>query len=469
MVWCEDTPATFFERFWGKKYDDIFTWLGMVYEHLKEVDRIITPFRSRKRLRKVVNRLKFTTGVRDTLITLLDSLRQEVDDLFTMSDKAFNKTHFDMSLTREEVYRYGNSANLITLASGQADICQDLYDFYRSSAELAISLEFEIFSDWEGIPKAPSPTALSREWVQSELKFLNAEDYTALPRAIAAAAVRRSQKLRFNIFAQHQEICRRVKICQISNQDVPYTGCHATFATAFNKLLCASNDECTVNCEYFSRNPASPRFKMVEYVSENPAEFRDEMIPLRQILNESHDGLTREEIFSPTTKAKVATDIAVTGLIFLRSSWYTELCSCRLRCEQLSNDGYFRCCLRVGPIEHVPPRWGRNSHGCWCNTVPGMHLRRIGLLLVEVAVGRPILNDAVTGSTMLLQYAIKDPPNMNQGDIKSISHDVFLATCSVPYQNAVEYCLRSSLKPSDIRSVASRNDFQEYFDNVVTP
>ncbi|SPB51396.1 unnamed protein product [Aspergillus niger] len=401
----------------------------------------------------------------------MDNLRQEVDDLVTMSENAFTNKHFDMLLTREEVYRYGNSANLITLASDQADICQELYDFYRSSASFIINLEFDIFSDWEGVQRAPAPSTVSpREWVQSELRLLNAEDHTTRPKAIAAAAVRKSEKLVFNMFiAQHEMTCRRVQISQINDEDVSYAGCHATLAAAFNQLLRASNDGSTRRCQCFSRDPVSPRFKMVEYVSGNRADYVDTMTPLRQILSGSHGHSEREEIFSPTTKAKVAIDIAVTGLIFLKSSWYTELCSCHLRCEQLCDGGYFHCCLRVGPIEHVPPLWGRDSHGCWCNTVPGMHLRRIGLLLVEVAVGRPILDATVTGSSMLLRYAIKDPPNMNHGDIDSISDNVFLATHSVPYQNAVKYCLRSSLQPTDIGRSASRDDFQEYFDNVVAP
>ena len=94
-----------------------------------------------------------------------------------------------------------------------------------------------------------------------------------------------------------------------------------------------------------------------------------------------------------------------------------------------------------------------------------MHIRRLGVLLTEVAIGSPIFELAFRKPEK--QVEIDFEPTESETDaaqLKDILRRVSRES-SEDFVDAVNYCLQQGIAPRDV----DRSDLESFYDNVVAP
>jgi hypothetical protein len=96
--------------------------------------------------------------------------------------------------------------------------------------------------------------------------------------------------------------------------------------------------------------------------------------------------------FSKRNRVKLAYELAESALIFLKTKWYSRLCGCALHCvcvDELEEEYEFY--FRANSLHHLEPKCGQTQPTKqWCEEeLANMHIQRLGVLLVEIALGRP--------------------------------------------------------------------------------
>ena len=103
------------------------------------------------------------------------------------------------------------------------------------------------------------------------------------------------------------------------------------------------------------------------------------------------------------TKLKAVLELIDCGLFFLRTSLFSQLCSCALH-RQGADLGERIHIFRVTEFEHVTPTCDNvKATRRWCmqDPVQSMYVRRLGILLVELALETPVFDVTSANSTNL--------------------------------------------------------------------
>lgn len=166
-----------------------------------------------------------------------------------------------------------------------------------------------------------------------------------------------------------------------------------------------------------------------------------------------------EDLLGTISKFRIAFELAQACLLFLRTTWFPKICSCRIRCGKPSDLGdglLYSFSLQLGSVEHESPQWANISHNCWAQhshpawntlTVP---VRRLGLLLVEAVLGTTVLEFECdsTGAVSSITFVEGQPGNLKKisHSLESVLGNVLLAVHkSDPYKEAVQRCLTTVL------------------------
>jgi hypothetical protein len=161
-------------------------------------------------------------------------------------------------------------------------------------------------------------------------------------------------------------------------------------------------------------------------------------------------------------------ELVEAGMLFLQTNWFSRLCSCALRCEE-RNAGEFDYFLAAGTIVHEKPTWGTSVPAdCWCSREQGepsfgRHLRRLGILLTEIAIGaaiREVRTDPAGGAAGLV-FMEGNPPARIEQTFNEVCNRIHHATNSATYKAAVKHCLESNLMPDEVTPVQINNYYWE--------
>ena len=102
--------------------------------------------------------------------------------------------------------------------------------------------------------------------------------------------------------------------------------------------------------------------------------------------------------FTKSERTKVAYELAECALLFLRTRWFSRICSCCIyRGESTSlKTAYTFRINRLHHSDHIDPETGIPCDFTqWCEEeLLDMHIRRLGVLLTEIAVGSPVYDVA---------------------------------------------------------------------------
>ena len=190
---------------------------------------------------------------------------------------------------------------------------------------------------------------------------------------------------------------------------------------------------------------------------------RNKLIPCRLLLGD-------------VSTFRVAYELSQACLIFLRTTWLSELCGCGLRCgnrQQSSLDTWYEFGLNV-ESRHQKPLWrdlhprpnaspeieGEWKHS-WCTTSSTWNtmtrpLRRLGLLLIEIALGTIILEtmtDHAGSITHVFILVTGDRRNYIKQRInieKAMKLVESAAHGSSGFSDAVRCCLTRVLQPAPV-------------------
>ena len=170
--------------------------------------------------------------------------------------------------------------------------------------------------------------------------------------------------------------------------------------------------------------------------------------------------------FSRSERTRLAYELAEWALLFLRTEWFSEICSCCInRLESTDLKTVFSVRInRLHSSDHVDSETGQPcSRTQWCEEeLQSMHIRRLGVLLTEIAIGRPVLE--VAFNEELNNVEIDFDASCKEAHFRDILRRVRRES-SEDLKDAVGYCLKQSTAPRDV----VQEDLESFYDHVVGP
>lgn len=164
---------------------------------------------------------------------------------------------------------------------------------------------------------------------------------------------------------------------------------------------------------------------------------------------------TNRALLGSISKFRIAFELAQACLLFLRTTWFSEICTCGIRCGRPTDESdelQYDFTLQLGEVEHQPAQWaGTQIRGCWGQiqrnwdalTKP---MRRLGLLLIEVTLGTTILETEcdVNGAIISITFVEED----ERGELRKKRHrlDHVLENIRIAahdrnsYEEAIKHC-----------------------------
>lgn len=108
-------------------------------------------------------------------------------------------------------------------------------------------------------------------------------------------------------------------------------------------------------------------------------------------------GLRWPNLFRQSEKLKLVYKLVECALPLLRTSWLSSLCSCAVRRTEDRDNLY---AIRFGEKQHYGTRSGECMRNVWCyGDWQKMRIRRIGVLLTEIATGNNVVKAILNQET----------------------------------------------------------------------
>ncbi|MCJ1404070.1 hypothetical protein MMC11_007295 [Xylographa trunciseda] len=178
--------------------------------------------------------------------------------------------------------------------------------------------------------------------------------------------------------------------------------------------------------------------------------------------------------FSLIDRIKLAYELAETSLILLKTQWFQGLCSCAIRTAMIKaaeeddeDTTEFR--LRMTHIEHLDPDTGElETWRQFCEEdLAGMHIRRLGILFIEIALGQPVIDAGYDSIRQRVEIDLADStaPDGTRAYTPRETAEKIRKAAGEDFSMAVEYCLRQGTKPEDI----SQPQLERFYNKVVAP
>ncbi|KAI4125119.1 MAG: hypothetical protein LQ338_004447 [Usnochroma carphineum] len=241
-----------------------------------------------------------------------------------------------------------------------------------------------------------------------------------------------------------------------------------TLRHALRKLC---HDENTSNgcCTYVKTAEDAPGFVLTSY---HFPEHGLENLRTFMISNRSEYARRLQGEFSRTERTRLAYELAECALLFLRTEWFSGLCSCsiyRLESADLKPVHTVRV-NRLSHSDHVDSESGEPCHQTqWCEQeLLNMHIRRLGVLLVEIAIGTPVVEVAFNDSKNDVEIDLDARDNETGTTHAAHFQDILRRVrreSSEDFMDAVGYCLKQGTAPRDVVQA----DLESFYDHVVEP
>ncbi|MCJ1436915.1 hypothetical protein MMC27_006298 [Xylographa pallens] len=251
-----------------------------------------------------------------------------------------------------------------------------------------------------------------------------------------------------------------------------YNGLLPTFGEAVSSLLmpqCANRDE---NSTQFGRQRARKFFHL-----HRNTQTQQSSVVLRTTLHNSRSCDLLESLhgdFSWTDRIKLAYELAETSLLLLKTHWFQGLCSCAIRtamtqATEVDDEVTTEFRLRLNHIEHLDPDTGElETFPQFCEEdLTGMHIRRLGILFIEIALGKPVIDAEYDSIMQRIEIDLADStaPDGTQAYTPREAAEKIRKAAGEDFSVAVEYCLRQGTKPEDV----SQTQLEHFYNKVVAP
>ena len=181
---------------------------------------------------------------------------------------------------------------------------------------------------------------------------------------------------------------------------------------------------------------------------------------LKSILSEKKLAQT----LSQAERKQLSYELAECALLFLRTSWFSELCTCALRRNVVQQDLSTTFTFRIGNVKHIQPD-DHEEHPPWCTQeLKGMHIRRFGVLLTELCLGKLAFDVRTSDSFDAVEIDFADSSKSSFTSLEEVLREIEI---EVPddFKEAVRHCLLQKTSPEAI----TRDQIEEFHDDVVEP
>lgn len=200
-------------------------------------------------------------------------------------------------------------------------------------------------------------------------------------------------------------------------------------------------------------NVQDPEILRVLFSSSQPEDF----------VNSLHSDFSRRD------RIKLAYELAESVLIFMKTTWYSQLCSCavhRICIDEVEEE--YEYYFRINNTCHFEPGTGEiRSTKQWCEEeLIHMHIYRLGVLLVEIALGKAVAEVACDHATNLLEIDLGEKTAAHPQDWppRRVAQRVERAA-GEDFSMAVKYCLSHGKRPEAI----GPEELGRFFNEVVAP
>ena len=176
--------------------------------------------------------------------------------------------------------------------------------------------------------------------------------------------------------------------------------------------------------------------------------------------------------FSRPDRIRIAFELAECALFFLKTECFIELCSCCIyRLEDADLETSFTVRLsELRSTDHVDPESGEPCQlKKWCEEeLWGMHIRRLGVLLIEIAIGSPIydlaFNEPKNSIEIDFDLGADESGKVRAARLTNILRRV-RQTGGQDFMEAVLYCLKQGVTPRNV----TQEDLETFHDQVIGP
>jgi hypothetical protein len=173
--------------------------------------------------------------------------------------------------------------------------------------------------------------------------------------------------------------------------------------------------------------------------------------------------------FSRRDRIKLAYELAESVLIFMKTTWYSQLCSCavhRICIDEVEEE--YEYYFRINNACHFEPGTGEiRSTKQWCEEeLVHMHIYRLGVLLVEIALGKAVAEVACDHASNRLEIDLGEDAAAHPQDLppRKVAQRVERAA-GEDFSMAVKYCLSHGKRPEAV----GHEELGRFFDEVVAP
>ena len=441
MIWHADQDSRLHRHLWGDGFDQICKSISAVDEYLKPLRAKLKKI-PRSRVHGLVSTIRYTVLRRKVIAADLGDLETLITTLKTRADTAFDKKH-----PKQKSGLIGEAFQLVHLATETHMSSEKLYAECRnSSSETVLDLDLNFFhkeSDFKGYGcdwKEQRKTPTARLW--------------------AISASTKVDKLYLTFLAAPKRPSDRFVRIHVTNDGS--LDAHEYQRTLPRALESIYRRETTRNGFDTPGNNPDHRF----VIQEASGSRQWDSDSLRTLLSRSRqdDGDAAPDLIH-LTKLKAALELVDYGMLFLKTSWLSQLCSCALR--RVRTDPRERIhVFRVTEFEHVTPSDENDNQatGCWCaqDFMQGKYVQRLGVLLVELALEKLVFDVVEVHNSTDLQLSFPPDPNT-----ASLSERLKDAGVDEDYVKVVEYCLKCTWTRDRVRN--DKGLLHQYYWHILRP
>ena len=331
----------------------------------------------------------------------------------------------------------------------------------ESSAETVLDLDSNFFHKEVGFK------GFEKDWGKGDEKYWAIQRQTLKARSWAISASAEACRLHFTFLAAEKRPSDHfIRIHVVNDTSLDEREYQRTLPRALEPIYRRETEQ-----KGFDTTEDKPDHRFVIREASGSRQWASES--LRSLLSRSRqdDGdaahgliyLTKK--FKYLTKRKAALELVDYGMLFLKTNWLSQLCSCALR--RVVTDPRERIhVFRVTEFEHVTPSDGNDNQAtrCCCTQefMQGKYVKRLGVLLVELALEKPVFDVVEVPNSTNLQLSF--PPEANT---PSLSERLKEAGVDEAYVKVVEYCLKCTWTRE--RVMDDERFLREYYWDILLP
>lgn len=461
----EETPDSLHLQFWGKaEYSTIKIKLESMRAHYIQGEKELRPFakltetqwNSMKLPKRIIRIGQFISMKRKYVLNLIEKMAKILKELDDAARDGWQRDWPDSRKKTDgdfaQVQRNGIGHLLMRIAMRTHDYTEILWESCHFAQEsLTTEMDLDIFG---------ASLADSRDKCSEAITKAAAESLTTLTILTRGAQLQMAEMTR---------VCTK-------QSDISTQSNVTALVDALSHVVNGSQE-----CHFIARSG------LVFHVFKSRRHHYGPGSGMRETFREiqsrnSPPRFTNAALLGSISKFKIAFELAQACLLFLRTTWFSEICTCGIFCGKPSDvcdELQYDFTLQFGNVDHRPARWaGTRVRNCWGQVQQNWNfltkpIRRLALLLIEVTLGTTVLETQcdTTGAFTFITFVEGEPSDLRKKrhSLDHVMENVRLAAHkSRSFKRAVRYCTTAQL-PQTPDDTQMKELLAKFYWDVVVP